>query len=166
VTGRPADRGLPAGAAAQPGHRRWLEAAVLLGVLLLGLLALLVVDLPTVSPTRSWLAGGGPERWAAATAGLTLALLTPISRTALSVLVGAVAGFPAGLVVVLTAGLLAGLAGFGLSRRLGRAAVTRWAGARLARADRLLRDRGFVAVLTARLLPFAPFAVVTYAAGR
>jgi uncharacterized membrane protein YdjX (TVP38/TMEM64 family) len=97
--------------------------------------------------------------------GVAVALLTPVSRTALSVLVGAVAGFPAGLAVALSGGLLGGLAGFALSRWLGREAVTRLAGARLTRVDRVVSERAFVSVLSARIMPVAPFGLVSYAAG-
>ena len=67
--------------------------------------------------------------------------------------------------VALAGGLLAALAAFGLSRALGRPAVTRLAGPRLARVDRLMADRGFVAVLAGRLLPVVPFVVLSYGAG-
>lgn len=147
-----------------PG-RAWLRAAVLLGVIGGGLALAFAVDLPSVPTVRSWLDAGRPERWFAVALMLALALLTPVSRTALSVLVGAVAGFPAGLALALGGGLLGGLAGFGLSRWLGRAAVLRLAGSRVAQVDRLVAERGFATVLTARLMPVAPFVVVSYAAG-
>ena len=60
--------------------------------------------------------------------GLALVLLAPVPRSALSVLVGLVAGFGPGLAVALAGGLLAALAAFGLSRTLGRSAATRLAG--------------------------------------
>lgn len=97
--------------------------------------------------------------------GLALALLTPISRTASSVLVGAVAGSLPGLTIALVGGLLGGLAGFGLSRWLGREAMTRLAGPRLSRVDRLVSERGFASILAARIMPVAPFVFVSYAAG-
>ena len=61
--------------------------------------------------------------------------------------------------------MLGGLAGFVLSRWLGRDAVVRLAGARLARLDRAVSQRGFVSVLVARAMPVAPFVFVSYAAG-
>ena len=146
---------------------QWLQlrlgaAAV---VLLAGAAVALSADLPTVADVRSWLEEGEPWRWPAVVLGVALALLTPISRSALSVLVGAVAGFPGGLAVALAGGLIGGLAGFALSRWLGREAVTRLAGARVARLDRLVGERGFAAVLAARIAPVAPFVLVSYAAG-
>ena len=142
--------------------------ARVLGVLLLllsGTAIAVSIDLPSVAAMRTWLDEGGSLRWVAVVLGVAGALLTPISRTALSVLLGAVAGFPAGLAVALSGGLLGGLAGFALSRWLGREAVTRLAGARLARLDRAVSERGFVSVLAARTMPVAPFVFVSYAAG-
>ena len=49
-------------------------------------------------------------------------------------------------------------------RHLGRDAVARITGPRLARADRLFRRRGFLSVVVARMSP-VPFWVVSYAAG-
>ncbi|HLM05567.1 MAG TPA: VTT domain-containing protein [Blastococcus sp.] len=136
--------------------------AVLIGV---GAVVALSVDLPDVSVVRGWLAGAGPAGWAALVAGVALVLLTPVPRTAVSVLVGLVTGFAAGLAVALAGGVLAAAVAFGLSRALGRPAVTRLGGRRVEQVDRLLRGRGFVAVLTGRLVPMVPFVVLSYAAG-
>jgi len=56
------------------------------------------------------------------------------------------------------------MGGFALGRHLGRDAVARLAGRRLARADRLFRNRGVLAVALARVSP-VPFWIVSYAAG-
>jgi uncharacterized membrane protein YdjX (TVP38/TMEM64 family) len=97
--------------------------------------------------------------------GLALVLLAPVPRSALSVLLGVVAGFWPGLAVALAGGLLGGLAAFGLSRALGRPAVARLAGPRLGRVDRLMVDRGFWALLLGRLIPVVPFVALSYGAG-
>jgi uncharacterized membrane protein YdjX (TVP38/TMEM64 family) len=124
----------------------------------------LTVDLPGVPALQGWLADAGPLGWTAVVLGASGALMTPVPRTALSVLLGAAAGFPAGLAVAVLAGWLGGLGGFALGRVLGRAAVARLTGPRLARADRLFRNRGFLAVTLARVSP-VPFWIVSYAAG-
>jgi uncharacterized membrane protein YdjX (TVP38/TMEM64 family) len=143
----------------------WLRAAVLVLLLLVGLALVLTLDLPSVHAVRRWLDGAGGAGWAALVVGTTLILLAPVPRTAVTVLIGVVAGFWPGFLVASAASFLAAAAAFGLSRGLGRAAVTRLAGRRLARLDNLLGDRGFVAVLVARLLPVVPFAVCSYGAG-
>ncbi|WP_198597785.1 TVP38/TMEM64 family protein [Blastococcus atacamensis] len=143
----------------------WLRAVVLGVLLAAGVVAAFVIDLPDAGEVRTWLDDGGPAAWALLVGGLTLVLLAPVPRSLVSVLAGAVLGFGAGLAVAVVGGLLAGLVAFGLSRALGRPAVSRLAGPRLHRADELFSDRGFVAVLAGRLIPVVPFVVVSYGAG-
>ncbi len=143
----------------------WLRAAVLGVLLVVGAVLAAILDLPDVEEVRAWVDGAGRARWAAMVVALALVLLAPVPRTALSILVGLVAGFGPGLAVALAGALLAALAAFGLSRTLGRSAATRLAGARLGRIDELLARRGFATVLTGRLLPVVPFVVLSYAAG-
>ncbi len=143
----------------------WVRAAVLGLVLAVGGVLALTVDLPTVDVVRTWVDGAGGVAWAALVLGLAVLLLAPVPRSALSVLLGVVAGFGAGLAVALAGGLLGGLAAFGLARALGRPAVTRLAGPRLGRVDRLMVDRGFWPLLVGRLLPVVPFVVLSYGAG-
>lgn len=64
------------------------------------------------------------------------------------------------------AGALAGaVASFLLARRLGRAAFLRRWGALAERADRLLAQRGILAIALLRAVPVVPFFVTNYAAG-
>lgn len=149
---------------APPGRRAWLRFALLGLLLAVAIVVALTADRPGVPALRGWLDGAGPLGWTAVVLGVSGALMTPVPRTALSVLLGAAAGFPAGLAVAVLAGWLGGMGGFTLGRHLGRDAVARVAGRRLARADRLFRDRGFLAVVLARMSP-VPFWVVSYAAG-
>ncbi|TFV58567.1 DedA family protein [Geodermatophilus sp. DF01-2] len=160
----------PGGASAEPyadappTGRPWLRLAVLGVLLAAATVVALTVDRPGVPALQAWLDDAGPVGWTAVVLGMAGALMTPVPRTALSVLLGAAAGFPAGLAVAAAAGWLGGMGGFALGRQLGRAAVARLVGHRLARADRLFRDRGFLAVALARVSP-VPFWVVSYAAG-
>ena len=142
-----------------------LRAAALVVVLAAGTVAALTVDLPSVATARSWLQGTGALGPVALSLGLAVALMAPVPRTALSVLAGLVAGFTTGLSVAFTGAMLAGAGAFGLSRWLGRPAVARLSGSRLAQVDRLASDRPFVSVLTGRLLPVVPFTLLSYAAG-
>ncbi len=147
------------------GDGTWLRAAVLGVLLVLGTVLALTLDLPDVDEARAWVDGAGGAGWTAMVLGLALVLLAPVPRSALSVLVGLVAGFGAGVAVAFAGALLAAVAAFGLSRTLGRSAATRLAGPRLARVDDLMARRGFVAVLAGRLLPMVPFVVLSYGAG-
>jgi uncharacterized membrane protein YdjX (TVP38/TMEM64 family) len=143
----------------------WLRAALLGLLLAVGAVVAATVDLPDVAALRSWLAAAGGVGWVAMVLGLGVVLLAPVPRSVVSVLIGLVAGFWTGLAVALAGGLLGALAAFALSRTLGRPAVARFAGRRLARVDRLSVDRGFAAVLTGRLVPVVPFVVLSYGAG-
>jgi uncharacterized membrane protein YdjX (TVP38/TMEM64 family) len=143
----------------------WARGGALVVLVLLSVAAATAADLPSTSGTRAWLYEVGPEAWLAVALGQAVALMTPVPRSALSVLVGAVAGFWAGLALVVVGGLLGGLGGFQLSRWLGREAAMRVAGDRLRRIDRLFTERGFLAVLMARVMPVVPFMLVSYAAG-
>ncbi|MCZ2811007.1 VTT domain-containing protein [Modestobacter sp. VKM Ac-2979] len=141
------------------------RALLLVALVVAGGAIALTADLPDVATLRDWLADVGPLGWATLVAGLALATLAPVPRTALSLLAGVLAGFWGGLALALTSGVLGAAAGFLLARGLGREVVTRLAGPRLARADALLSERGFLAVLIGRLTPIVPFTVVSYAAG-
>jgi uncharacterized membrane protein YdjX (TVP38/TMEM64 family) len=152
-------------AARQRGRGTWLRAAVLAGLVAVGVLVVATVDLPAVDSARDWLDRAGPTGPVLLALGVGVALLGPVPRTALSVLAGLVAGFPLGLAISLAGGMLGGAGAFALGRTLGRPAVAALAGPRLARADRFLDARGFGAVLALRLFPAAPFTVVSYAAG-
>jgi uncharacterized membrane protein YdjX (TVP38/TMEM64 family) len=148
-----------------PADSTWLRAGVLAVLLATATALALILDLPSVDVVRSWVDGAGAAAWAGMVLGLALVLLAPVPRSAVSVLVGVVLGFGPGVALALGGGLLAGLAAFGLSRTLGRTAAVRLTGKRLARVDRLMTDRGFVAVLAGRLLPVMPFVVLSYGAG-
>jgi uncharacterized membrane protein YdjX (TVP38/TMEM64 family) len=143
----------------------WLRGAILVVLLLVGGVLALTVDLPDIDVVRAWVAGAGPAGWTAMVLGLAVVLLAPVPRSAVSALVGLVAGLGPGLAVAFTGALIAALAAFGLSRTLGRSAVTRLAGPRFERVDVLMDRRGFVAVLAGRLLPMVPFVVLSYGAG-
>jgi uncharacterized membrane protein YdjX (TVP38/TMEM64 family) len=143
----------------------WLRPAALGVLLAVAAVLAVTLDLPTVETVRDWVDGAGPLGWIGMVVGLGVLLLGPVPRSVVSVLVGLVAGFWSGLVICLLGGLLGALAAFGLSRTLGRPAVARFGARRLARVDRLAVDRGFLAVLTGRLVPVVPFVVLSYGAG-
>ena len=143
----------------------WLRAAILVLLVVVGAVLALTTDAPSVATVRAWLDGAGAAGWAALVLGVAVVLLAPVPRSAVSVLLGVVAGFGPGLAVALSGGLLGGIAAFGLSRVLGRPAAAWVGGHRLATVDRLVTDRGLAAVLVGRLLPVVPFVVLSYGAG-
>ena len=67
--------------------------------------------------------------------------------------------------LVYLAALLGAPLAFVVGRYLGRDAVERFTGARVARVDELLRRHGLATVIGARLIPVLPFTVINYTAG-
>jgi uncharacterized membrane protein YdjX (TVP38/TMEM64 family) len=145
--------------------RTWVRVVALCAAVLGAMALAMLVDLPSITAVRAWMRDVGPIAWVGLVLGLAVALATPAPRSGLSVFVGAVVGFPAGLAVVVGGSVLGALAGYGVSRWLGRAAVVRLAGPRWQRLERVLDRRGVLAVLTARVMPVVPFVAVSYAAG-
>ncbi|SSC23545.1 SNARE associated Golgi protein, partial [Klenkia terrae] len=142
-----------------------VRAGLLVAILLAGAVVALTTDLPTVDQLRGRVADAGLLGWAAVAGGTAVAVLAPIPRTALALLTGILLGFWPGLLVTVVGALLGALMGFGLGRALGRDTLLRLAGPRLRRADQLAMERGFTAVLLARLTPVLPFFLVNYAGG-
>lgn len=104
----------------------------------------------------------GPAVAVALGAALLMAL---VPRTAVSLACGALFGTALGAGCALLAAVCgAGLA-FGIGRLLGRDFIEQRARGRLARADRWLRQRGLLSVLVVRMLPIAPYGLVSYAYG-
>ncbi|MCV2490525.1 TVP38/TMEM64 family protein [Geodermatophilus sp. YIM 151500] len=148
-----------------PGRAGWLRPALL--VLLLGaaVTGAAVVGVPDTAALRADVEGLGPAGPPVFVLLYAAATLLPLPRNVLSAAAGLLFGFVQGVLVVLPGALLGALAGFGLGRALGRGAVERFTGTRVARVDALLARRGFVAVLVARVVPVVPFTGVNYAAG-
>ena len=142
----------------------WARAGALVVVLAVASVLALTVDLPDVATVRGWVDRTGAPGLVLLTAGVGLALLAPVPRTALSLLLGVVLGFWQAVAVAVVGATLGGLGAFGLARWLGRDAVTRLAGRRLAEVDRRLVGHGFGALLLVRVSP-VPFMPVSYAAG-
>ncbi|MGY1786710.1 TVP38/TMEM64 family protein [Geodermatophilus sp. SYSU D00698] len=143
----------------------WVRAGALLAVLAVATVLALTVDLPDVAAVRRWVEGAGVAGLVLLALAKGALLVGPVPRSALCVLLGVVLGFWVGAAVAYAGGLLGALTAFALSRSLGRATAVRLAGPRLAAADRAVAGRGLLAVLVARVLPVAPFAVVSHAAG-
>ena len=125
----------------------------------------LLVPVPPVEELREMTdrAGWwGPIGFVAGYAALTLA---PVPKNVLSVAAGVLFGFGAGLVIVFSAAMIGASAAFWLGRALGRDAVEKFTKTRIEKVDRVLRKRGFVAVIGVRLVPVLPFTAINYSAG-
>lgn len=141
------------------------RAGILGGFLLAAIIAGLVVPLPTVEDIRLGAEAAG--WWGAGifVIGYGLITLTPIPKNVVSVAAGITWGLGMGFVLVYAGALIGAALAFMLGRALGRDAVERFTGARVARVDEVLRSRGLLTVIGARLIPILPFTVINYTAG-
>lgn len=144
------------------GPTRW----VLLAAVLLALVAVaLTVPVPTPLELRDRVAALGT--WAPLTFLLvhTLATTAPIPRTAFSLSAGLLFGPWLGMALCLVASVASAAAGFAISRRLGGRAVRRLGPGRVRMLEERLSSRGLLAVISARFVPFIPFAPLNYTFG-
>ncbi|MEY9846964.1 TVP38/TMEM64 family protein [Streptacidiphilus sp. MAP5-3] len=110
--------------------------------------------------------GGLPAPVAAAVFVVLYAAATVafVPKPLLNLAAGAWFGLTEGLGLAVVATTLGALASFALARRVGREALRPWLRARAWQAlDRELTGHGFRSVLTMRLIPVLPFAVVNCA---
>ncbi|MGQ0573604.1 MAG: TVP38/TMEM64 family protein [Pseudonocardia sp.] len=147
------------------GRAVWVRLAVLAVFVAAAVVVAVVVGLPDVESLRADIAAAGPAAPVLFVLLYAVATLAPLPKNVLSTVAGVLFGLVPGVALVLLAALLGAGGAFGLGRLLGRGAVERFTGARVARVDELLRRRGLLAVIGVRLVPVVPFTAVNYAAG-
>jgi uncharacterized membrane protein YdjX (TVP38/TMEM64 family) len=104
----------------------------------------------------------GPLAFVAVSTGLTVALFPgPLLAGACGLLFGTAVGTPTAIV----SSTVGASAAFLVSRRFGARAVDELSGRRVRVVQDWIAQRGFLAVLYARILPAMPFNLVNYAAG-
>lgn len=151
---------------AEPGARGLLlRGGVFLLILGVGISAAVVVGLPDVAALHADFAAAGPAGPAVFVLAYVVATLAPVPKNVLSAVAGLLFGIVAGIALVFVAAMLGALTAFWLGRALGRGAVERFTGARVARVDSLLSRRGVMAVIGVRLVPVVPFTAINYTAG-
>lgn len=139
---------------------------VALAAVVAGLFALVALS-GNLSTTRvrdavDGLGALAPPAFVLVAAGLTLASVPgPLLGGASGLLFGAALGFP----LALLAATLGATVAFLVARRGAAGAVETLAGPRVRAVEEWVTRRGFLAVLYARIAPFMPFAIVSYAAG-
>lgn len=142
-----------------------LRLAVLAALVIGAFAAVLLTGGISSGRVRDWVDGFGdaaPIAFVATSALLTVSFFPgPLLAASAGVLFGTAAGFPLAMVSALLGGCLA----FTISRTVGHDAVEHLQGPRLRRLRDWVGSRGFVSVLTARLLPGVPYNSVNYAAG-
>ena len=139
---------------------------MLVFVLVAALVAQLVVGLPSQRDLRSLLDGFGPAAIPAFIALYVAVSLLPVGPSGvLTVVGGALLGFPVALAAVLVGAVSGAAVAFSIGRVLGRDVVSGLSGERLRALDARVRDHGFATVLVARLVPVIPFTTLNYACG-
>ncbi|MGI8413782.1 MAG: TVP38/TMEM64 family protein [Solirubrobacteraceae bacterium] len=145
----------------QPVRRLGAFAVLLVGLFLAGLL-IAPHGARALRDELSGLGAWGPIAAVAAYVLLTCAMAPgPVLAGACGLLFGA----GVGTAVAIVSATLGASAAFLIARRLARAPYGALAGQRLQGWTARIGERGFVAVLYARIAPGAPFALLSYAAG-
>ncbi|MBV9321747.1 MAG: TVP38/TMEM64 family protein, partial [Mycobacterium sp.] len=125
----------------------------------------LLVPLPTAVQLRDWATSVGPWFPAAFLVAHIAVTVLPFPRTAFTLAAGLLFGPVLGVVLAVVASTASALIALLLVRAAG------WQLSRLVRhrtvdtLDDRLRDRGWPAILSLRLIPAVPFSVLNYAAG-
>ena len=144
---------------------RWWRVVPPILLAAAGTAVLLLTGWPTVDGIRSVTANSG---WAAPVVFTLLFAaftLVPAPATVMGVAAGVLFGLPVGLATTMVAVAAGALAGFALSRALGRELVSGLGNERLRRLDQRLGRSGFWTVAGGRLLPVIPFPMLSYACG-
>ncbi len=140
------------------------RAAIFVAFVIAVIVVGVTVPLPSVEQIRAAASEAGWWGAAVFVVGYGLVTLTPIPKNVVSIAAGLTWGLGVGVLLVYVGALIgAGLA-FIIGRALGREAVERFTGARVARVDEVLRRRGLVALIGVRLVPVLPFTVINYTA--
>jgi uncharacterized membrane protein YdjX (TVP38/TMEM64 family) len=139
---------------------------VLTAVVAVALVAVaLLVRLPTAVELRDWSTSMGPWLPLAFLGAHIVVTVLPFPRTAFTLAAGLLFGPLLGITLAVTASTVSALIALALVRAAG------WQLSRLVRhqavdrVDARLRERGWLAVISLRLVPVVPFAPLNYAAG-
>jgi phosphatidylserine/phosphatidylglycerophosphate/cardiolipin synthase-like enzyme/uncharacterized membrane protein YdjX (TVP38/TMEM64 family) len=150
-------------------RRLWISGAIVL-------LFLALAAAWRWTPLGAWLDPGtmaaavqglNEAPWGAPVAliGFVLASLIAVPVTLLILVTALVFGPLTGALVALLGSTLSAVAGYVIGRATGRRAVETLAGGSLERVSRRLASRGILTVITVRIVPVAPFAVINLIAG-
>ncbi len=138
--------------------------AIVAGITILAAVAVFV-PVPTAVQVRDWAESVGPWFPLAFLLAHIVVTIAPVPRTAFTLAAGLLFGPVLGVVIAVAASAASAVLAVLLVRAFG------WQLNRLARhraverVDERLRDRGWRAVLSLRLIPVVPFSALNYAAG-
>ncbi len=125
----------------------------------------LLVPLPTAIQLRDWARSLGPWFPLAFLAAHSLVTVLPFPRTAFTIAAGLLFGSALGIVLAVVASAISALLAVLLVRACGWQLGHLVSHSSIDNVDAHLRRRGWLAVLSLRLIPAVPFSVINYAAG-
>ena len=125
----------------------------------------ILVPLPSAIQLRDWATAAGPWFPLAFFAAHVAMTVFPFPRTAFTLAAGLLFGPLVGVSIAVTASTLSAVLAVILVRAAGWQLSRLTLHPRIESLDARLRDRGWVTVLSMRMIPAVPFAVLNYAAG-
>jgi len=125
----------------------------------------LLVPVPSAVQLRDWATAAGPWFPLAFFATHVAVTVLPFPRTAFTLAAGLLFGPALGIAIAVTASALSALLALFAVRALGWQLSSLVSHPALESVDARLRERGWAAVLSLRLIPVVPFSVLNYAAG-
>jgi uncharacterized membrane protein YdjX (TVP38/TMEM64 family) len=138
--------------------------AILAAIVILVAIALLV-PLPTAVQLRDWATSVGPWFPLAFLAAHILVTVFPFPRTAFTLAAGLLFGPALGVPLAVLASAVSALIALLLVRAAGWQLSKLVRHPRVESLDERLRERGWLTVLSMRMIPAVPFSVLNYAAG-
>ncbi len=146
-------------------HKSWLKLVSLLVFALVAVWVIARVPTPTLDSIRQWSESLGAWFPFAFFAGYVFFTQFPIPRTVFTLSSGVLFGPLVGIVVAISATTVSAGISLLFLRWVGRDVVRRWLvkSTRLMAVDQRLAVRGWVAVLSLRLIAGVPFSVLNYA---
>ena len=148
--------------AAQVPRRRLIATAAAIVILVAVVLA---VPLPTAVQLRDWATSVGPWFPLAFFAAHVVVTIFPFPRTAFTLAAGLLFGPVVGITLAVTASTISALIALLLVRAVGWQLNRLVSHPRIDSLDARLRQRGWPAILSMRMIPAVPFSVLNYAAG-
>ncbi|MCV7013293.1 TVP38/TMEM64 family protein [Mycolicibacterium madagascariense] len=143
--------------------RRRLVTIAIAGVILVALV--LLVPLPNALQLRDWARSAGPWFPLAFLAAHVVVTVLPFPRTAFTLAAGLLFGPLLGVGIALVASTLSAVIALALVRAAGWQLDQMVRHPRIDAMNESLQHRGWLTVLSMRMIPVVPFSVLNYAAG-
>ncbi|WP_006244738.1 TVP38/TMEM64 family protein [Mycolicibacterium tusciae] len=137
----------------------------ILAVIVILVAVALLVDLPTAVQLRDWAKSVGPWFPLAFLGAHAVVTVFPIPRSAFTLSAGLLFGPVVGIPLAVAAATVSAVIALLLVRAAGWQLIKLVPHPRIESLDARLRERGWPAIVSMRLIPAVPFSVLNYAAG-